>query len=159
MERLRFILALVTVLLLSSCAGRIREIEVTSVRLVSVAPMGTTGLSLLVEVGIHNPAMPFEISDMHAVVRYDGSDMLFLDSDHLVVDGHSDSTYMLPLKGTLADGFNPFRLLGLLKGDTDLSRITASGNARVSLRGGPGKVIELNDIPLTDVLEDLTVSE
>lgn len=159
MERFRIIPALVAVLLLTSCANRVKEVEITSVRLVSLAPMGTTGLSVLLEVGIHNPAMAFEVSDLHAVIRNGGSDMLLLDSDQLIVDGHCDSTYMLPLKGTLAEGFNPFRLLELLDGDFDLTRLTASVRAKFSLRGGLGKVIELDNVPLSEVVDNIIILE
>lgn len=153
MRMFRLLLLAVTALLACSCASRFDEVEFTSVRLVSVAPEGLTGLSVLLEVGIHNPAVAFSITGMQAVVKSSGREAVILESDQLLVDGRSDRCYMVPLKGAIAEGFNPFSLLSLLDG-ADLSGFTLSVRARLALRSGLGKVIEFNDIPVSELLDD-----
>ncbi len=151
MERLRAIILALVLVLLSSCGGSVKDVRVTSFRVVSVAPQGLSGLTALVEAGIHNPGIGFEVTSLHGTLRMDGKDMLYLDADQLMVEGRSDRTYDIPLKGRIADGFNPFQLLSLLGDGSDLSRLTVSARARLALRGGVGKTVEIKDMPLEEL--------
>ncbi len=151
MERLRAIILAVVLVLLSSCGGSVKDVELTSFRLVSVAPQGLSGITALIEAGIRNPGIGFEVTALHATIRMDGAEALYLDADQLMVEGHSDRTYDIPLKGSIAEGFNPFQLLRLLGSEADLSRLTVSVKARLALRGGIGKTVEINDVPLEEL--------
>ena len=61
-----------------------------------------------------------------------------------------------PEKQHIEEGFNPFRLLRLLGNDASLDDVTVSFRARVALRGGIGKNIEMEDIPLSTLLTNLS---
>ena len=146
--------AVLSALMLFSGCSKIKEISVTSFELVSVTPKGLTELDALVKIGIHNPAVPFELTDAVGTLKIGGSPCLSLSADQLIVSGNMDKVYSLPIHGVLAEGFNPFQLLTLLKGDSiDLENVTADVDARISLRGGVGKNLELKDIKLSKLLK------
>ena len=135
-------------LLLTSCGKGVKDIALTSFRLLSVSPQGLNGVTLLVEVGVDNPTVGFEITDVNAVLKLDTAPALLLTADQLMVESHAQKNYTIPLKGQIADGFNPFQLLRLISDDSVMSRLTADVSARAALRGGLGKNIEIKDIKL-----------
>ena len=135
-------------LLLTSCGKGVKDIALTSFRLLSVSPQGLNGVTLLVEVGVDNPTVGFEITDVNAVLKLDTAPALLLTADQLMVEGHAQKNYTIPLKGQIADGFNPFQLLRLISDDSVMSRLTADVSARAALRGGLGTNIDIEDIKL-----------
>lgn len=150
MKRFHFVLLLLLALLLSGCKGKsIKDISVTSVRLVSIVPEGLTGLSALVEVGIHNPTVGFELFDIEGLARYQGQDAFSAKADQLVVSGNTDKLYRIPVQGQIAEGFNPFQLLKLFGSESTFDDVTFTVRGKVALRGGVGKNIEIKDIPLS----------
>ena len=153
MKRIFTLLLCATLLVLSGCQGRrLQDIKVTSARIVSIVPQGLTELSAVVEVEIHNPSVALEISDIIGTARFGDMDILSVSADRLVIDARTDRTYQVPLKGHIEEGFNPLRLLRLLGDEASLDDIKVSYKARVSLRGGIGKDIEMEEIPLSTLL-------
>ena len=153
MKRILIPVLAVLCLLLAGCKGAsYKDIKVTSARIVSIVPEGLSDLSALIEVGIHNPTVAFEVSDLSGLARYRGQDALTATADQLIVAGRTDKVYLIPVKGRIADGFNPFQLLRLISGEADFDDVTFTVTGRVALRGGIGKNIELKDIPLSSLL-------
>jgi hypothetical protein len=153
MKRLHILLLLIPLLLLAGCKGKgVKDITVTSVRLISITPEGFNGVSALVEVGIHNPTIGFEVTNLNGVAKFQGQEALKVHADQLMVSGHTDALYRIPLQGSIADGFNPLRLLRLLSQDANYEEVTFDVFARVAARGGLGKNIEILDIPLSGML-------
>ena len=155
MKRFRVIFVVIFALLLSACGGKVKDIRVTSFSIVSIAPQGLSGITALVEVGIHNPTVGFEVTNLNAVIKMKGQDMIYLSADQLMVEGHSEKKYDVPVKGSLADGFNPFQLLRLLNNEANMEDMTLSVSARPALRGGVGKTIEINDMPLKELIDKI----
>ena len=56
------------------------------------------------------------------------------------------------MKGRIADGANPFKLLKLLGSERVTDPVSLDFEARMALRGGIGKKIEINDIQLDEYL-------
>ena len=142
------IILLAACLLLTSCGKGVKDIALTSFRLVSVRPPGLSGVTMLAEVGVDNSTVGFEITDVNAVLTLDSVPALLLTADQLMVEGRAQKLYTIPLKGQIAEGFNPFQLLRLISDDSVMSRLTADVSARAALRGGLGKNIEMKDIKL-----------
>ncbi len=153
MNRLKLLFLCLVTLLLSSCSSQVKDISVTSFRLVSIAPQGVGGITALVEVGIKNPSVGFEVTDVHAVVKMDGEEALTLTADQLMVPARSEKVYDIPLKGQIVEGFNPFQLLKLLSDSTASEKITISGSARLALRGGVGKNVDFHEKSFAELLE------
>ena len=142
-------------LLLGGCGKGVKDIKVTGFRLVSITPQGMSGLTALVEIGLDNPIVGFELTDVCITVGLKGQPAVIFEADQLMVEGHCAKTYSLPLKGRIADTFNPFQLLKLFSNEESMDDLKASAKARVALRGGIGKNIEMNDIPLKDLIDNI----
>lgn len=138
-------------LLLTGCKGHgVKDIEVTSFKIVSIVPKGVSGITALVEVGIHNPMVGFEVTDVHATAKVKDAEALVLTADQLMVPGHTDKVYSIPVKGSIVEGFNPLQLLKIFSNDLNMSDVTVTVKAKVALRGGVGKNIEIKDIPISN---------
>ncbi len=155
MERFKVIFVAIFALLLTACGSKVKDISVTSFNIVSIAPQGLSGITALVEIGIHNPTVGFEVTNLNATIKMKGQDMIYLSADQLMVEGHSEKQYDIPVKGKLAEGFNPFQLLRLLSNEADMQDMTLSVSARPALRGGVGKTIEINDMPLKELIDKI----
>ena len=153
MKRIHILALVLCCLLLAGCkGGSFKDIKVTSARIISIVPEGLTDLNALIEVGVHNPTVALEITNMIGMARFEDMNMLSVSADQLIVEGHSDKEYQIPLRGHIEEGFNPFRLLRLLGDEASLDDVTVSFKARVALRGGLGKNIEMVDIPILSLL-------
>lgn len=129
------------------------DLKITSFELVSVTPRGMNGLEALVNVGVHNPNVAFELSDMVGTLKLEDDPCLSLSADQLIVDGKSDKIYSIPVHGKLAEGFNPFQLLRIINGySLDFDELTVDISGKVAMRGGIGKKVEINDIKVGDYL-------
>ena len=153
MKKVFTLLLCAMVLVLSGCQGRrLQDIKVTSARIVSIVPQGLTELNAVVEVDIHNPSVALEVSDIVGTAHFGDMDILTVSADRLVIDARTDRAYQVPLKGHIEEGFNPLRLLRLFGDEASLDDIKVSYKARISLRGGLGKTIEMEDVPLSTLL-------
>lgn len=84
----------------------------------------------------------------------EGKPCLHLTADQLIVAGNSDKVYTIPVRGTIAEGFNPFQLLNLINGASlDFDKLTVDVNGKIALRGGVGKKLELKDIRISDYMK------
>jgi len=157
MKRIHILVLLLSALLLSGCSvNKLKDITVTSARIVSIVPEGLSDLSALIELGIHNPSLAFEVTDLNGLARYRGQDAVTVTADQLIVAGRTDKVYRIPVKGHIAEGFNPFQLLKLLGSESSFDDVTFDVKGKVALRGGIGKNIELKDIPLSSLLNGKT---
>ena len=155
MRGIRTIIFAAFVILLASCASRFEEIRPTSFELVSINPHGLRDINAVVEIGIHNPAAGFELSDIEVLLCFKGKDAMVMGADNIAVDGRADKTYSLALRGGVAENFSPFELFQLIGSEVDMSDITISFKARATLKSGLGKDIEYKDIALDKLLENL----
>lgn len=154
MRTLRVLLLLVLALALTGCKGKgIKDIKVNSARIVSVTPEGLNGLTALVEVDVHNPTVSFELTNISGLARYKGQDALLVTADQLIVAGHTDKKYRIPVQGEIVEGFNPLQLVRLVSSESSFDDVTLTIKGKVALRGGIGKNIELKDIPLSSLMK------
>ena len=145
--------ALAVLFCLGGCKG-IKQISVSSFEIVSIAPRGMNEIDALVKVGINNPTVAFEVTDLSGTVFVKDSPCLTLTSDQLIVYAKSDRVYSIPVHGTLEKEFNPFQLLQLFNNQMNLDDVTLNVKAKAALRGGAGKVIDLKGIPLSRFIKD-----
>lgn len=152
MKRKLNILALALLCVLCGCSKSYKDIKLTSFEIISIMPRGLDAVDAVVDVGLDNPIMGFEVFNALGTIKINGQECLSVVADQLVVEGHSEKVYRVPLHGTLAPGFNPLGLLSLVK-DMDMSQVTVDAKARVGLRGGIGKEIDMKDIKLDKLLK------
>ena len=141
-------------LLLSGCKGRsLQDVELTSVRLVSIVPQGLTSVSAVLEVGIRNPSSAFSLSDLEGMAKFHGEPMVSLSAEPLTVPARSEDLYQVPLEGRVATSFSILRLVRLLGQGTEMDDVTFDLRGRAALRSGIGKNFEMLDVPLSSLLE------
>lgn len=156
MKRILPILMLCT-LLMNACScsvSNFKDIKVKSFDVVSITPAGLSAVDAVVDVEVDNPAIDFAISRATGVLRYNGDECLTVTATDMVqVEGKSDKVYRVPLHGVLADNFNPFSFLTLLK-SRDMTPFTVDVSAYAALRGGIGKELEFKGLPLSKLLQN-----
>ena len=72
-----------------------------------------------------------------------------------MIAARTDSLYRLPVRCRLSGGMSLLRLLRTLEGPLSADDLTLSVWGRAALRGGIGKDIELEDIPLGALLDEI----
>ena len=153
MKTIRILLLLLSALLMSErTGGKVRDIEVTSARVVSIVPQGLTTATAELEVGVHNPASSLTLKDISGLAKFKGEPLMDFDADALVIEGKTDSVYCFPVRCRLSEGFSILRLLRVFDGSADENDLTFSVKGRAALKGGLGKDIELEDVPLGTLL-------
>ena len=140
----------VCLLLLCGCSKTYKDIKVTSFEVISITPRGLNQVDALVDVGIYNPIVGFEVADVLGVLKMDGTPCVDITSDQLMISGKSEKIYRIPLHGELEPGFNPLSLLRVVQ-TMDFSAFTADISGKVSIRGGLGKNIEMKDLKLGEL--------
>lgn len=152
MKRL-FLILVIVLPLFASCKGKsVKDIKVTSVELVSLTPQGLRDIDAVIKLGLYNPTVGFEITDLCGTLKYKGQEAMILKADQLMVGGKSDKVYTIPVHGSLSEDFNPLQLLQMLKDKIDFKDVTLDVSVRPALRGGLGKNLEYKDIPLDKLL-------
>lgn len=156
MKRLFIVLAM-AVILLSGCKGRsLKDIKVNSLEIVSLSPHGLRDIDAVVRLTVYNPSVGFELTDILGQLKYKGEEAIIITADQIMVAGKAEKTYTVPLHGTIADDFNPFQLLSLMKGgggkNINLDDVTLDISLRPALRGGIGTTVVKKDISISDFL-------
>lgn len=151
---LRLFITALAAICLCSCGKSFQDIKVTSCELVSLYPLGLSAMDVTVNVGVDNPTVQIALTQLRAVVKMDGVPCLNVTADDVTLASKSQDIYPLLLHGSIAEGFNPLQLFGLL-GARDLSPLTVDVAFHGSLRSGLGKDFEYLDLPLKDLLGKL----
>ena len=142
---------MVCTLALTGCSKTYKDIKITSFEVISITPKGLNQVDALVDVGIYNPIVGFEVTDVLGVLKMDGARCVNITADQLMVSGKSEKVYRIPLHGELEPGFNPLSLLKVAQ-TMDFSGFTADVNGKVSMRGGLGKNIAMKDLKLGELV-------
>lgn len=146
------LLIFASIMLTSSCQNS-NNVKIKSFDLVSLSPDGLRAVNMLVDVGVENPKMGFELSNIKGQLLIDGVECMTFSSDRIIVERKCEKNYMIPLRGELSPGFNPLRLIGYAQ-TRDFSNLTANISAKVSFRGGLGKTIEKKDLRVGDMINN-----
>ena len=150
MKRTVILLAL-CVLALTGCTNSFKDIKITSCDVLSLTPLGLSSVEAYLELGVHNPAMQFTLTDLKGTVRMGDRPYLLVTCDDATVVKLGDDSYTLHLVGTLADGVNPFVIASVVS-LKDFSLLKADLSGHVTLKNGLGKDIELKDLSLAEMV-------
>ena len=149
-QKLSMILLSATVLCLSGC-GDIRDIEVTSVQIESIAPNGLRGVYVGLAVGIDNPAFQVGLSEIEGSLKLSGKVLGRMAMDPFVLQARSAEVYHLKTSVNIEQGVTLAELLALTDPET-LNKCMVDVSVRATLKGGISKRLKFNDIPLTNLL-------
>ena len=98
--------------------------------------------------GIDNPAPSFQVRDIEATVKQNGSVLGLVTGEPVSVDGKCDRIYRIPLQAQLADGVSLMQLLATYK-NFNPEEFTLDLHARANVAGKVGKDIDYKDVPLS----------
>ena len=149
-QKLSLALLSAVVLCLTGC-GDIRDIEVTSVQVESIAPNGLRGVQVGLAVGVDNAAFQDKLSQIEGSLKLSGKVLGRMAMDPFVLHARSAEIYHLKTSVNIEKGVTLTELLALTDQET-LNKCMVDVSVRATLKGGVSKVLKFNDIPLTDLL-------
>ena len=146
--------ALLVSAVLSGCSGlsKVKDIKVTSCGLGSYSLKGLRSIDAVLAVGIDNPALAFNVTDVSGIVKYNGEDFATYTADSISVEKKCSKVYDLPCTATLSDGVSLMRLMQIAK-KGNLEGFTTDVTATVKLKSGAGKTFRFKNIDLNKLSE------
>ena len=149
---LRLLAAVILVLAASSCGDSIRNIQITSVQLESykITSSSTMEATFLVEVS--NPAKDLKISDLSAVLKYDGEAILNATAPDVELEGASTAEYRLPCEASLAENVSLLKA-GMLLANLDTDKLKADLSLGITPQGGHLKKLNFKDLDIASLLK------
>lgn len=145
------LLMLAAVMSLSGCR-KIRDISITSVALEAISPAGMRSLDVYLAVGIDNPAMQIELTDIQGALKYSGKIIGRLAMDPVKVQARSAEIYHVKANVSLAEGAG-LKDLMVLMNEEALNSCLIDVSVRPKLKSGLSAPINLEDIPLKKLLD------
>ena len=149
-QKLSLALLCAVTLFLTGC-GDIRDLEVTSVQVESIAPNGLRGVNVWLAVGIDNPAFQVGLSEIEGSLKLSGKVLGRMTMDPFVLHARSAEVYHLRTSLNIEQGVTLTDILSLMDMET-LSKCMVDVSVKATLKGGVSKRLKFNDIPLTDLL-------
>ena len=145
-------LLLLAAFMLTGCVSKYKKIKVSSFELESVVPSSLRSANVVVAVGIDNPAPSFQVRDIEATVKQNGSVLGLVTGEPVSVDGKCDRVYRVPLQAQLADGVSLMQLLATYS-NFNPEEFTLDLHARANVAGKVGKDIDYKDVPLSKFMK------
>ena len=150
-KRLPVLLLCALMLCLSGC-NKVRQIKVTSVALESVGLRGLKGLDVGIAIGIDNPTVGVDISEIEGALKHSGKVLGRVSLDPFTLHGRSAEIYHLRALVTLEKGVGIQEILPYMSKEM-LEQCTLDVSVRVTYKKSVSKVLNFKDIPVKKLLE------
>lgn len=147
-----YIAVALSIFMVEGCS-RVRDIKVTSCKLISVSPSGLKSMEGILEVGVDNPSVKFRLDDIEGKIYRNGEILAYITADPVEIAGRTRALYDVKGKAAIAPGVSVLTLLGMVRG-VDPKEFTIDISAKVKARG-IGKTVERKGIPLTDLMDEV----
>ena len=134
---------------------KISQIEITSFQIDNISPVGLKGLDGEFLVGISNPTVTVELSDISANILYKGEEFGRFRLDAFVLKGHSKVIYPLTAHAKLNSITSFGILMQALSGKRDDFSVRIEGTGKAL---GMSKDIVV-EMPLAELLEMMSKTE
>lgn len=140
-------LALATLMASSCGVSRIKDISLQSVGVKYITPTSARSLDGVLILGIDNPAMSLNLSDIEGDVRYNDKPIAHFSAGQLPLEGKTTKEYALPCSVRLADGASLLDLL-LIAARYPTEGLMADVKVHVALKKGPGMNLQFKDLDI-----------
>ena len=138
----------VTALAATGCGfSRIKDISVRSIGVKYITPTSARSLDGVLVLGIDNPAMSLDLSDIEGEVRYQGKPIALFTAGEIPLEGKTLKEYALPCSVRLADGASLLDLLRIAA-RYPCEGLMADVNVHVALKKGPGTTLHFKDLDI-----------
>ena len=130
-----------------AAVDKLKEIEVTSFAVEKVAPKGLKALDASFYVGVHNPTIKLELTDVTARLFYKDSELGSFVLDPFTIDGHMDKIYLLTGHAALSSAAALFQVVGALGGSSDEFTVLISATGRgLGIRRDVSRTMSLTEL-------------
>lgn len=136
---------------LSGCRN-VKDIDITSVKLEAISPEGLRSLNIYLAVGIDNPAMQIELTEIQGSLKHSGKIIGRLAMDPIKVQARSAETYHVRANVSLAEGAG-LKDLMVLMDEQALNECLVDVSVRPKFKSGLSAPVTLTDIPLKKLLD------
>lgn len=146
----KWLMVLVAALVaLTSCGiSKIKDISLQSVGVKYITPTSTRSLQGVLVLGIDNPAMSLNLTDVEGEVQYKGKPIAVFTTGELPLEGKSVREYELPCTVTLAEGASLLDL-AMIAARRSTEGLTADVQLHAALKNGLGKDLQFKALDLT----------
>lgn len=126
---------------------KLKEIEVTSFSVEKVTPKGLKALDASFYVGVHNPTIKLELTDVTARLFYKDSELGSFVLDPFTIDGHADKIYLLTGHAALSSAAALFQVVGALGGSSDDFTVLISATGKgLGIRRDVSRTMSLTEL-------------
>ena len=130
-----------------AAVDKLKEIEVTSFAVEKVAPKGLKALDASFYVGVHNPTIKLELTDVTARLFYKDSELGSFVLDPFTIDGHMDKIYLLTGHAALSSAAALFQVVGALGGSSDEFTVLISATGKgLGIRRDVSRTMSLTEL-------------
>ena len=139
------------VFMLAGCQ-KIKDIRVTSTKIVSLNIRGLGGAEIILEAEVDNPAQQISLSEIEGELKHSGKVLGRVAVAPIVLKPKSQEKYNIEATVKIAEGAT-LRDLMMFADVRKLGECTVDVSALAKIKGGGKKRVALNDIPLKELLE------
>ena len=143
-------LLLLAVIASGGCC-KYKDIKVTSYDVASVTPKGLKAADLSLDLGLDNPAMGFKLTRMEVQVYRNGVSLGTVYADPVRVRPRTVAVYRVDGHVELGPAVSLFQLASWLS-HFKAEEYTVDVKARVKLRSGIAKMLDMEDVSLDELL-------
>ena len=145
----KWLWVLVAALALTACGiSRIKDISLQSVGVKYITPTSSRSLQGVLVLGIDNPAMTLNLTNVEGQVQYKGKPIAVFTTGELPLEGKSTRQYELPCTVTLAEGASLLDLV-MIAARRSTEGLTADVQLHAALKNGLGKDLQFKELDLT----------
>ena len=130
-----------------AAVDKLKEIEVTSFAVEKVTPRGLKALDASFYVGVHNPTIKLELTDVTARLFYKDSELGSFVLDPFTIEGHEDKIYLLTGHAALSSSAALFQVVGALGGSSDDFTVLISATGKgLGIRRDVSRTMSLTEL-------------
>ena len=130
-----------------AAVDKLKEIEVTSFAVEKVTPRGLKALDASFYVGVHNPTIKLELTDVTARLFYKDSELGSFVLDPFTIEGHEDKIYLLTGHAALSSSAALFQVVGALGGSSDDFAVLISATGKgLGIRRDVSRTMSLTEL-------------
>jgi hypothetical protein len=153
-NRFTLVALLLTLFCMTGCVNvkKLQQIRILDAKLESVSPESLRQYVVTGSVTVANPAAEVSVSEISGVLEHNGKVIGSIAVDPVTLTAKSEQTYTLRADAKVADGIGIFELAKYMD-KAVLKQCVVDLKADVRVRNGKVRTVELEDIPLNELLE------
>ena len=155
MENRRFkilVLALVSAVFMLAGCQKIKDIRVTSTKIVSLNIRGLSGAEIILEVGVYNPAQQITLSEIEGELKHSGKVLGRVAVAPIILKPKTHEKYQIEATVKIGEDAT-LRDVMMFADVRKLRECTVDVSALAKIKGGGKKKIAVKDIPMKELLE------